>query len=85
MMTMIYLFKSCIQLAFKLSGYTRAEYPGYFVRHHEPQAYFTGPFEYPVDGEISFEYEIAAIFDLTYGIEPSKVHGTSFFERELWS
>jgi hypothetical protein len=38
-----------------------------------------------VDGEISFEYEIAAIFDLTYGIEPSKVHGTSFFERELWS
>jgi hypothetical protein len=48
------------------------------VPRQAPQADLAAPLEDLVNGEVTFEDEVPAVFDLRDGIEPRQVHPAAF-------
>ncbi len=69
------LFEDRVQLALHPLCNAVSEDLGNLVGGQAPETYFTTAFKDLVDGEMAFEDEVAAVFDLADGIESPQVHG----------
>jgi len=71
------------ELATEFLGQTDAEDLADLVRGQAPQPQFAGALKHFVDGEVTFENEVPAVFDLVNGVEARQVHGGAFFLGKL--
>src|SRR5438128_2167010 len=74
-MAVLDLLQGGVQLAGQAAGDTGAEDFRDLLGRKAPQAQLATALEEAMDGEVAFEDEIAAVLDLTDGIEASQVHG----------
>jgi hypothetical protein len=65
-MAMIELFENAVQFASQPLGYAHPKDLSHLVGGQPEQAHLAGAFENLVDGEIPFEDEVPAVFDLIY-------------------
>lgn len=66
------------QLALKAFGDALTKELGDFVGPQEQKSRLTGTLEELADGEVALKDEVAAVLNLTDGVEPIEVHGQSF-------
>ncbi|MBV9268266.1 MAG: hypothetical protein JO061_19010 [Acidobacteriaceae bacterium] len=74
-MTVLDLFERGIQFAFPLAMQSCAENLGDLAGGQAPESELATTFEELVNRESTFEDEVAAILDLTDGIEAAQIHG----------
>src|SRR6266566_3787157 len=85
MMAVLDLFDGGSDLAAEFPGPPHAEDFADTVRRQTPQADFAAALEDFMDGEVAFEDEVAAVFDLRQRVEARQVHLAAFPLGELWS
>src|SRR6516162_6857513 len=83
MMAMLNLVDDGGELAGQPAVQARAEYLGNLVGCQPPQSELPAALEQFVDGKVPFEYEVAAIFDLGYGIEARQLYPLALLDGEL--
>src|SRR5436309_1292070 len=75
---MMAVFDDGGDLAAQFLGAPHAEDFADAVRRQTPESDFAAPLEDFMDGEVTFEDEIAAVFDLCHRVEARQVHLAAF-------
>src|SRR2546426_10105292 len=83
MMAMLDLIADGGELAAHPAMQTGAEDRGNLVGGEPPQAEFAAALEQLVDGQVAFEYEVAAVLDMRGGIETRQVDLLSLLRGRL--
>src|SRR6266568_7805484 len=83
MMAVLDLFDDGGDLAAQFLGAPHAKDFADAVRRQTPESDFAAPLEDFMDGEVTFENEVAAVFDLRHRVETRQVHLAAFALGEL--